>query len=193
MRDTSDKVIIQDGRSDPAAHSFQEFRLAARSEPDEATRETSLGRGLVILTVNIARVSLKKEVLLPKTCWLLAVVRDGSGPRFLTTRCSPRTVKFGATLSLLRPVGCLLSSKKVLLPLSPVTHCLPRTVKCSSSFFDFKELSSVHFSKRMFWCRFCQPAVRPAPSRFVALACNCQVSQGDASQEFVVSTAHWMF
>ena len=51
VRDTSDKVIIQDGRSDPAAHSFEEFRLAdagiclaTRSEPDEATRETSLGR-----------------------------------------------------------------------------------------------------------------------------------------------------
>ena len=40
---------------------------------------------------------------------------------------------------------------------------------------------------------FCQPTVRPAPSRFVSLARNCQVSQGDASQELVVSTAHWMF
>ena len=28
VRDTSDKVIIQDGRSDPAAHSFEEVRLA---------------------------------------------------------------------------------------------------------------------------------------------------------------------
>ena len=28
VRDTSDKVIIQDGRSDPVAHSFEEFRLA---------------------------------------------------------------------------------------------------------------------------------------------------------------------
>ena len=45
----------------------------------------------------------------------------------------------------------------------------------------------------MFWCRFCQPAVRPAPSRLVALALNCQVSQSDASQEFVLSTAHWVF
>ena len=43
VRDTSDEVIIQDGRSDPAAHSFEEFRLAdagiclaTRSEPDEA-------------------------------------------------------------------------------------------------------------------------------------------------------------
>ena len=131
VRDTSDKVIIQDGRSDPAAHSFEEFRLAdagiclaTRSEPDEATRETSLGRGLVFLTVNIARVSLKKEVLLPKTCWLFAVVREGSLPRFPTTRCSPRTVKFGSTLSFLRHVGCLLSSRKVLLPLFPATRCL---------------------------------------------------------------------
>ena len=68
--------------------------LATRSDPDEATRETTLGRGLV------------------------ADVREGSVPRFLT-------VKFGSTLSLLRHVGCLLSSKKVLLPLSPVTRCLP--------------------------------------------------------------------
>ena len=75
--------------------------LATRSDPDEATRETTLGRGLV------------------------ADVREGSVPRFLTTRCSPRTVKFGSTLSLLRHLGCLLSSKKVLLPLSPVTRCLP--------------------------------------------------------------------
>ena len=105
VRDTSDKVVIQDGRSDPAAHSFEEFRLAdagiclaTRSEPDEATRETSLGRGLVILTVNIARVSLKKEVLFPETCWLFADVREVSVPGFPTTRCSPRIVKFGSTL-----------------------------------------------------------------------------------------------
>ena len=48
-RATSDKVIIQDGRSDPAAHSFEEFRfadasicLATQSEADEAMREMSL-------------------------------------------------------------------------------------------------------------------------------------------------------
>ena len=82
VRATSDKVIIQDGRSDPAAHSFEEFRLAdasicfaTRSEADEAMREMSLGRGFAILTVNIARVFVKKEVLFPKTCWLFAVVK----------------------------------------------------------------------------------------------------------------------
>ena len=108
-RATSDKVIIQDGRSDPAAQSFKEFRLAdaciclaTRSEADEATRETSLGRGLAILAVNIARMSVKKEVLFPKTCWLFAVVREGLVPRFPTTRCSPRTVKFGSSLPILR-------------------------------------------------------------------------------------------
>ena len=71
--------------------------LATRSDPDEATRETSLGRSL-------------------------AVVREGSVPRFLTTRCSRRTVQFGSTLSLSRHVGCLLSSKKVLLPLPPLAQ-----------------------------------------------------------------------
>ena len=65
-------------------------------------RVTSLGRGLAILTVNIARVSLKKEVLFPKTCWLFAVVREGLVPRFPTTRCSPRTVKFGLSSPNLR-------------------------------------------------------------------------------------------
>ena len=81
VRATSDKVIIKDGRSDPAAHSFEEFRLAdagiclaTRSEPDEVTREMSLGRGRVILTVNIARVSLKKGGAVPKD--LLAVVEQ---------------------------------------------------------------------------------------------------------------------
>ena len=140
--------------------------LATRSDPDEATRETSLGRSL-------------------------AVVREGSVPRFLTTRCSRRTVKFGSTLSLLRHVGWLLSSKKVLLPLPPVTHCLSRTVKCSSSFSRRSVL--LIFASGCFGAVFCQLSVRPSPSRFVALARNCQVSQGDASQEFVVSTAHWMF
>ena len=44
-RDNSDTVIIQDGRSDPAAHSFKEFRLAdagiclaTRSDPDGVKR-----------------------------------------------------------------------------------------------------------------------------------------------------------
>ena len=82
VRATSDKSDHQDGRSDPAAHSFEEFRLAdasiclaTRSEADEAMREMSLGRGFAILTVNIARVFVKKEVLFPKTCWLFAVVK----------------------------------------------------------------------------------------------------------------------
>ena len=141
VRDTSDKVIIQDGRSDPAAHSFEEFRLAdagiclaTRSEPDEATRETSLGRGLVILTVNIARVSLKKEVLLPKTCWLFAVVREGSMPRFPTTRCLPRTVRFGSSFSVSRSSVLLILQADVLVSFlstrcSPSLSHLPATVK----------------------------------------------------------------
>ena len=89
------------GKLKAASVPVREFRLAdagiclaTRSDPDEATREMTLGRGLV------------------------ADVREGSVPRFLT-------VKFGSTLPLLRDVGCLLSSKKVLLPLSPVTRCLP--------------------------------------------------------------------
>ena len=87
-----------------------------------------------------------------------------------------------------------MASNKVLLPLSPVTRRLPRTVKCSSSFSIFRRSVLLIFCKPMFWCRFfCQPVVRPSPSRFVSLARNCQVSQCDASQEFVVSTAHWMF
>ena len=134
--------------------------LATRSDPDEATRETSLGRSL-------------------------AVVREGSVPRFLTTRCSRRTVKFGSTLSLLRHVGWLLSSKKVLLPLSPVTHCLSRTVKCSSSFSIFRRSVLLIFASGCFGAVFCQLSVRPSPSRFVSLVRNCQVSQGVASQEFI--------
>ena len=71
-------MIIQDGRSDPAAHSFEEFRLAdasiclaTRSEADEAMPGMSLGRGFAILTVMFV----KKEVLFPKACWLFAVVK----------------------------------------------------------------------------------------------------------------------
>ena len=183
---TSDKVIIQDGRSDPAAHSFEEFRLAdaciclaTRSEADEAMREMSLGRGLAILTVNIARVSCCRQrgfgatfsynsllaqnrqvwsyITVFKTRWLFAVVKEGFGAPF--------------------------SSNSL----------LAQNRQVWSHITDFKELGPVNFCKRRFRCRFCQPAVRPVPSRFVAIARNCQISQGDVSQEFVVSTAHWMF
>ena len=89
VRATSDKAIIQDGWSVPVVHSFEEFRLAGariclatRREAEEAIREMSLGRGLLILTVNIARVFAKKEVLFPKTCWLFAVIREGFGAAF---------------------------------------------------------------------------------------------------------------
>ena len=115
-----------------------------------------LGKGSCVFTVNTAQVSLIKEVLL-ETCWLLVVGRDCSLPRF-ATRCSPRTVKVCS------------SSKKVLVPLSPVTHCLPKTVIVL--IFDFKELISVNFCKHL-----------PATVK----------SQGVASQEFVVSAVHRMF
>ena len=151
VRDTSDKVIFQDGRSDPTAHSFEELRLAdagiclaTRSEPDEAPHETSLGRGLVILTVNIVWVSLKKEVLFPKTCWP-------------TTRCSPRTVRFGSTLSLLRHAGCLQSSKKVLLPLFPATRRPPRTARFGSSFSVFRSLVLLIFASGSLGAVFVNP------------------------------------
>ena len=56
-RDTSAKVIIQDGWSVPVVHSFEEFRLAdtgiclaTRSEAEEAMRELRSGGGLAILT-----------------------------------------------------------------------------------------------------------------------------------------------
>ena len=106
LRDTSDKVIIQDGRSDPAAHSFEEFRLAdagfclaTRSEPDEATRETSLGRGFAVLTVNIAQLVAKKEVLI------------------LTVNIARVSLKKDYFR---RHVDCWQLLEKVLLPLSPV-------------------------------------------------------------------------
>ena len=60
-------------------------------------------------------------------------------------------------------------------------------------FSIFRSSFLLMFASGCFGAVFCQPAVRPAPSRFVALARNCQVSQGDASQDFVVSAAHWMF
>ena len=66
---------------------------------EEAMREMSLGRGLAILTVNIARVFVKKGGAVPKD--MLAVcccqINKVLVPRFLATRCSPRTVKFGPT------------------------------------------------------------------------------------------------
>ena len=56
-RDTSAKVVIQDGWSVPVVHSFEEFWLAdtgtclaTRSEAEEAMRELRSGGGLAILT-----------------------------------------------------------------------------------------------------------------------------------------------
>ena len=165
VRATSDKVIIQDGRSDPAAHSFEEFRLAdasicfaTRSEADEAMREMSVGRGLAILTMNIARVFAKKEVLFPKTCC-----------RFF------------------------FSSAKVLVLLLPATRCSSRTIKLGPTSPILRSSVLLILQARRFRCRFCQPAVRPVPSRFVARARNSQVSQGDVSHELFVSIFHRVF
>ena len=95
VRDTSDKVTIQDGRSDPAAHSFEEFRLAdagiclgTRSEADEATRETSLGRSCCCCQRGFGAAfsynSLLAQnsqvwfhVIVFKTRWMFAVVQEG--------------------------------------------------------------------------------------------------------------------
>ena len=200
VRATSDKVIVQDGRSDPAAHSFEEFRLAdaciclaTRSEADEAMREMSLGRGLAILTVNIARVSLKKEVLFPKTCWLFAVVREGFGAAFSCNSLLAHNRQVWSYIKVFKTRWLFAVVKECFGAPFSSNSLLAQNRQVWSHITDFKELGPVNFCKRRFRCRFCQPAVRPVPSRFVALARNCQISQGDVSQEFVVSTAHWMF
>ena len=107
VRATSAKVIIQDGWSDPAAHSFEEFRLAdagvclaTRSEADEAMRKTSLGRGLAILTVNIAL--RKRRCCFQSHVGCLLLSEKVLVPRFPATRCSPRTDKFGPTSTIFR-------------------------------------------------------------------------------------------
>ena len=198
--DTSDKVIIQDGRSDPTAHSFEEFRLAdagiclaTRSEPGEATRETILGRGLVILTVNIEWVSLKKEVLLPKTCWLFAVVREGSVSRFPTTRCSPRTVRFGSTSSLLRHVGCSQSSKKVLLPLFPATRRPPRTARFGSSFSVFRSSVLLIFASGCFGVVFVNPLFVQLHPDLLHLPSTVKSLRMTRLKNLLCPLPHWMF
>ena len=179
VRDTSDKVSIHDGRSDPTAHSFEEFRLAdagiclaTRSEPDVATRETSLGR---------------------RTCHphgehrMGVSEKGGAAPKDLLVVCCCQ-----------RGFGVAFSYHSLLTQTSQVGfHII--AFRTRWMFAVFQEGFVAAFSsdsspaQNRLWCRFRQPAVRPAPSRLVELALYCQVCQGDASQELVVSTAHWMF
>ena len=155
LRDTSDKVIIQDGWSDLVARYFEEFRLAdagislaTRSEPDEATRETSLGRGLVILTVNIERVSLQKEA--PKDLLAVCCCQRGFGAALYNNSLLAQNnqVRFHIIAFKTRWMFAVVQENFVVAFSSDSLPAQNRQV----------------FASGCFGVVFCQPAVRPALS-----------------------------
>ena len=98
-RDTSAKVIIQDGWSVPVVHSFEEFRLAdtsiclaTRSEAEEAMRQLRSGSGLAVLTTKqfeAGSEEIKFEVKTSQglsTMWKRYLVPLGDVP--VTYKCS---------------------------------------------------------------------------------------------------------